>query len=312
MIKLLTHNDLDGVGCYIAIGYFYDGVEVQYCSNTNVNDCVREALSKHTDYDKIYITDLSVNTQNELLINEINSSNPMKIVLIDHHKTAQHLDIYNWATVKVNTDDHLHCGTELVYEYLLEEFSNEFNDDLRHITSSLGRFVELVRRYDTWLWKTKYNDTKPKIINDLFTIYGIDDFVIDINNKLFPNEEEELIDEQDELVLKVEQKRIDRYIKKKEKELTKTSVTIQGKVYAIGFVFADSYISELGNTLSTNNCELDFICIINNTVSLRTIHDNVDLSEIAKLYGGGGHQKAAGFTFNKNLLSDIIPYVFNK
>ena len=31
-------------------------------------------------------------------------------------------------------------------------------------------------------------------------------------------------------------------------------------------------------------------------VSLRAFHDHIDVSEIAKKYGGGGHKKAAGFT----------------
>lgn len=35
--------------------------------------------------------------------------------------------------------------------------------------------------------------------------------------------------------------------------------------------------------------------------SLRTEKDNVDVSKIAKLFGGGGHKKAAGFTVNADL-----------
>ena len=31
-------------------------------------------------------------------------------------------------------------------------------------------------------------------------------------------------------------------------------------------------------------------------VSLRSFHDHVDVSEVAKSFGGGGHKKAAGFT----------------
>ena len=32
-----------------------------------------------------------------------------------------------------------------------------------------------------------------------------------------------------------------------------------------------------------------------NKVSLRAFHDHIDVSEIAKKFGGGGHPKAAGF-----------------
>jgi len=39
--------------------------------------------------------------------------------------------------------------------------------------------------------------------------------------------------------------------------------------------------------------------------SLRTRRDDVDLSEIAKKFGGGGHPKAAGFTI-KGDLKDVF------
>jgi phosphoesterase RecJ-like protein len=35
-------------------------------------------------------------------------------------------------------------------------------------------------------------------------------------------------------------------------------------------------------------------------VSLRAFHDAVDVSEVAKKFGGGGHKKAAGFSLPKN------------
>ena len=34
--------------------------------------------------------------------------------------------------------------------------------------------------------------------------------------------------------------------------------------------------------------------------SLRAFHDTVDVSEISKRFGGGGHKKAAGFQLPKN------------
>ena len=35
--------------------------------------------------------------------------------------------------------------------------------------------------------------------------------------------------------------------------------------------------------------------------SLRTTNDSVDLSRLAKLFGGGGHRRAAGFTIKGSL-----------
>jgi len=39
--------------------------------------------------------------------------------------------------------------------------------------------------------------------------------------------------------------------------------------------------------------------------SLRTLHDEVDVAEIASEFGGGGHTKAAGFTLTGRLQQEI-------
>ena len=42
-------------------------------------------------------------------------------------------------------------------------------------------------------------------------------------------------------------------------------------------------------------------------VSLRAFHETVDVSEIAKKFGGGGHKKAAGFQLSKDIhVEDIF------
>jgi nanoRNase/pAp phosphatase (c-di-AMP/oligoRNAs hydrolase) len=41
-------------------------------------------------------------------------------------------------------------------------------------------------------------------------------------------------------------------------------------------------------------------------VSLRAHHDDSDVSEIAKRFGGGGHRKAAGFALPPNTSIETI------
>jgi nanoRNase/pAp phosphatase (c-di-AMP/oligoRNAs hydrolase) len=41
-------------------------------------------------------------------------------------------------------------------------------------------------------------------------------------------------------------------------------------------------------------------------VSLRAHHDDADVSEIAKKFGGGGHRKAAGFNLPANISIETI------
>lgn len=50
---------------------------------------------------------------------------------------------------------------------------------------------------------------------------------------------------------------------------------------------------------------------INGTVSYRTVKDNIDLGkDVAKLFGGGGHPKAAGSQFSEGIKLKVIENIF--
>ena len=58
------------------------------------------------------------------------------------------------------------------------------------------------------------------------------------------------------------------------------------------------------------NPGLEYIVMIdicNGKVSYRTTRDDLNLgTEIAHSYGGGGHAKAAGSTFDREYISDLV------
>lgn len=68
-------------------------------------------------------------------------------------------------------------------------------------------------------------------------------------------------------------------------------------------------ISELGNELAKGQpfAALYFDTVDKRVFSLRSTDDGVDVSEIAKMYGGGGHVRAAGFTVEKPKLG--LPFI---
>ncbi|MDW0050206.1 hypothetical protein RHK18_19415 [Clostridioides difficile] len=82
--------------------------------------------------------------------------------------------------------------------------------------STLKYFIELVRRYDTWEWKDKYNDLDAKYLNDLMYIMGIEDFIMDMLTKI-DSDEMCLFDKLSLKLLEIKQKEIDRYVEKKMK-----------------------------------------------------------------------------------------------
>ena len=110
------------------------------------------------------------------------------------------------------------------------------------------------------------------------------------------------------------QKDIDGYIEFKDKQLVKMEDQFG---YTYGLVFAERYFSELGNRLCEMHPELDYIAMIDisdGKVSFRCTREGLDLGgEIAHSFGGGGHKKAAGSTFDVTAVRDlIVGEVFNE
>ncbi|WP_096200655.1 DHH family phosphoesterase [Bacillus sp. FJAT-45350] len=285
MYRLFTHNDLDGVGCGIVAKLaFGDNVDIRYNSVTGLDFQVERFLEKGNKDDYLLITDLSVNKNNEKRINDFVLKGG-QAKLIDHHKTALHFNDYNWGNVKVEYEDGRQTSaTSLLYEYFLSR--NEIQS-----SPALEQFVEQVRQFDTWEWD-KNENIDAKRLNDLFFMISIDEFEERMIHRI-KNNDQFSFDEFEKKLLDLEEEKIERYVRRKRREMVQTFIS----EYCTGIVHAESYHSELGNELGKESPHLDYIAILNlggKKISFRTIHDHVDVSEVANKYGGGGHAKAAG------------------
>jgi uncharacterized protein len=304
MIHLFTHNDLDGVGCGILAKIAYkDNVMIHYCSISSLELQIKEYLknSYQMEQDQIFVTDLSTNEDMTIELNELVNKGG-KIRLIDHHKSALHLNQYTWATVSVECKNGtLSSATSLFYEYLKQ---NKFTNEAPAIID----FVELVRQYDTWEWEKNNND-RAKRLNDLFFLLSIEEFENKMVGRLVQQERFDF-DEFERKLLSMEEAKIERYIRKKKRELVQTY--IDG--HCVGIVHAESYFSELGNELGKEYPHIDYIALLSlgtKKISYRTIHDHVDVSEIAQQFGGGGHAKASGSSMSKQAFTLYVESVFN-
>ena len=301
MIKLFTHTDLDGVSCEI-LGKiaFEKDIDVVRCNYGDIDAKVEEFINSTEEYDKLFITDISVNKEIADKLLSISD----KVILLDHHKTALWLNEYPYALVQVEDESvRKMCGAYLFYEYLKKNHK-EFDD-----TPALKLFIDYVRMYDTWEWKEKYDNIIPKRLNDLMYMDGpnefIDKMVYRLGNNLF------IFDDTDLMKLQIEQTYINSYITQKNETLMINDSLFPG--HTVGITFADKYISELGNKLCELHPELDFVVLINVstlTVSYRTIKDDLDLSDIAKGFGGGGHPKASGSRFDASIVNDMLNNIF--
>ena len=117
-------------------------------------------------------------------------------------------------------------------------------------------------------------------------------------------------DEFEKKILDMEEDKIERYIRRKRRELVQTQT---GDHFA-GIVYAESYHSELGNELGKEYPHLDYIAILNiggKRVGFRTIHDHVDVSEVAGQFGGGGHAKASGCSLTNEAYKQFVLDTFH-
>lgn len=318
-IKLFTHTDLDGVGCAILGKLAFDDIDIEYCNYDDINKKVKGFFFSDEifKYDKMFITDISIDSELAYDIDVCVSGSGCfpEIQLIDHHPTALWLNKYSWASV-VEETILLHFQNEPevkekisgTYLFLIDLLSKGYLSPSKEEYLVLSEFSDIVRKYDTWLWKEKYNDIIPKQWNDLFYILGRERFIKEVIYKIKTNDLD--FTYTNKLLLELEQEKIDRYIESKYKNIIITE--LQG--YAVGIVFAEQYHSELGNTLSEKHQGLDFVVIINvdKSVSYRTIKDYIHLgNDIAKIYNGGGHAKAAGSPINNNIKEELIKMLFN-
>lgn len=316
-VKLFTHTDLDGVGCAVlaCLVFGRENVDVEYCNYKDVDDKVREFFYSFGDnnYDTVFITDISISDELAMRINY--SASSRKFHLFDHHATAIGLNKYRWCYVTIENADLIKTsGTELFWLYLVNNgYFDKLSDYREDALKNISRFVEIVRDYDTWRWKEELGEEGIicKQINDLLYIFGREYFInwmisciaIDDSDK-FP-----LLYGEPLALLNQRQKDIDRYIEKKDKQL----IILKDQFgHSCGVVFAEQYFSEIGNKLCELHPELDYVSMIDickGTVSYRSIREDIDLGgEIAHSFGGGGHQKAAGSTFDGKLMMEMVIY----
>lgn len=305
-VKLFSHNDLDGVGAVVVGKHaFGDSLRYECCGYDNIDSEIKAFLlsPECEETDVIFITDISVKDPD--VIELINQKAHDKVMLLDHHATAGHLNEYGWAKVRVTEDvngvTRGSSGTTAFYFYLVEH-------GLLKETKELREFVEQVRSYDTWSWKNdKPENLTAYNLNMLFSLIGRWKFIT-----RFSKNPEVFFNGTERALLEVEQKRIDYTINTKRKAMISRKLDLTLDSFDVGIVFADNYHSELGNILAEENPDLDFIVLINsgNRLSFRSVDNGIDLGQVAKEFGGGGHASSAGALLSLDMQTKMLKAVF--
>ncbi len=273
---LITHNDLDGIGCAVLALAINLETKVYVCTYDDVNKVVADVFSEE---DELFITDLSVNQETAEKLNKRG-----RVTLLDHHKTAAWLNQYPWAQI-----DNNRCGTALFYNYLVAQ-----NSQLN--LQPYEDFVLLVNDHDMWLHK----DPRSRQLNRLLQIVGDNGFI-----SRFVTKPEVDFAPVEQFLLELEEEKIQNYCRN-----TAVYQTIDKDGNKYIFAFAERYTSELAEYLLKKYQDYKYVMlanlnVINPKISLRSRGD-FDVSVVAKQHGGGGHKAAAGFSVEPELLYQTI------
>jgi hypothetical protein len=288
---LISHiSDIDGVSPVILLKL--TKVEFDYILKEphEMDEFVEELLKEDLNsYQNIYITDLALSENFYKKIKE--SGYAYKFKIFDHHKT--HLFAKNYENVVIDIEE---CGTTLFYNYLSKKYK------FKRIVED---YIKHVKNLDLWLWVEKF-DFMAKELGNIFDLYGRNTYIEEMYQKLKRGKKFKW-NKFENKILKIEKDTVDRYLKKKDKELYK----IEYDGYLIGAVFSERYRSELGNYLSSIHPELDLVVMINMSggLSLRTEKD-IDISILAQKLNGGGHKKACGAPIEEEVKESILKNIF--
>lgn len=302
-ILLFTHEqDIDGLGsaCLAEVANLeYDLV---LCKTFELDEKIISEFDKAEieSYDKIIITDLCPKEETLKTINENQQLNK-KFQVLDHHKTSEVYNKYDFVKVVSENEELKESGTSLFYQYLKD-------NNLITKSNVLDEFVELTRQYDTWDWYKNKNFLARKL-HIIFETKGINYYLIMINRILSTNKIVELNKEEENIVELFEEdllKKINEILV----NMIVYNLTIEETVFKIGYVKSPyKYRNDIPDIIKENNRDdIDAIGMIiedRNSVSYRSIKD-VDVSVIANYFGGTGHKNAASNPKDNKKFQEVL------
>lgn len=302
---IISHKaDIDGLSPVIFLKLIRDDVDVCLLNANDIIPKVKELTSSkdYLKYDEIFITDLTLDRHACELIMQTGEYN--RFHTFDHHAFNLVANDYPFGTsISTNENGVNECATSLFYKYLIHTYPEDFD------LYSIAEYTELVRLSDTWDW-AKTNNQKAQDLAELHGILGREKYIDYFVNYLKDNNNHFDFSPEHKYLIEVEKDRTQRYLEESEK--TMFHAILNDK--KCGIVFAENHRSLLGNYL----CEkykhsIDYVIIINmqQGISFRASKEDINVSEVAKIYGGGGHVKASGAPMDNSLKREVIKLILN-
>ncbi len=301
-VLIISHvADLDGVMPVVLTGLAFSSYDYQLLDIAEVDSFFLERVNTDffSSYDQIFLTDLGVSEEVAKVIDS--SSWKDKFHILDHHKGNLFLNDYSFAEVVVSKGDILESGTSLYYQYLLKHHATKLL-----IQDSVSYMVSLTRLLDTWEWK-KWDKKEALYLGTLLVFYGNKKFIENYLSFLKQNENFYFTDAE-KVMIEADERKKQEYIEEKKQSMIVKKIAS----YQVGIVFAEQYVSELGNVLAeTFQDQVDLVMIIRmgRSLSFRSVKEKVDVSLFAQHFHGNGHLHAAGAPLPEDLEDTIITHL---
>ena len=281
------HNkDMDGYFSGAVLKYKYPDIELR---GWDYKDEV-PSFESMRGYDEIILIDITFPFD---ILQELGTRT--KLTVIDHH-----------VSFKKQVDNHLQIGHDVVtddlkyitFEYIYDDKLSACELGFKHYFGYVPPIVELVGKYDTWR-ANGTNEWEATVLPMKYYLYGKVNKPEDVKNYWFDSVEELYHEDIIDNMLEIG-KSIMEYERKMDESKT-NSYAFERKAYGLralcinaNFMSSETMITKFDS--SKHDIMIGFAYNGNNWgISLRGIEGGVDVSQIAKERGGGGHSQSAGF-----------------
>ncbi len=197
-----------------------------------------------------------------------------KVIVIDHHLSTQEV-VKSMSEYVFDVD---HCGSVLAWKYF-------FKDE------QIPKILEYIEDGDIWVWKQE-NSKEILAVLDIydFTFDNWDNLMVRLEDE---KQREEMI-KQGQNILEYQESTIKRLAKYADEAI------IEGERALV--INSPILTSELGHMLAQKGIHIGIVWYqVGRTIIVSLRGDGmIDVSLIAKKYGGGGHHNASGFNFQED------------
>ena len=275
-------KDIDGYFSGAVLKYKYPDIELR---GWDYKDEV-PSFESMDGFDEIILIDITFPFD---ILQELGTKT--KLTVIDHH-----------VSFKKQVDNHLQIGHDVVtddlkyitFEYIYDDKLSACELGFKYYFGYIPPIVELVGKYDTW--RANGTDEWDTVVLPMkYYLYGKVNKPDDVKNYWFDKYSGDIVDSMLEIGESIME-----YERKMDESKT-NSYAFEREAYGLralcintNFMSSETMITKFDN--SKHDVMIGFAYNGNNWgVSLRSVGDKVDVSQIARERFGGGHSQSAGF-----------------